>query len=163
MDILEFALEKERLSREYYQNLADSTNHTGLKNILSMLIEQESEHCRVIEQLKNHTNPELRQFDFLGDAKKQFEQMKVTDPELAFHPSELELYREARAKELKSRQFYLEKADETDDPAQEDIFHKLADEENKHYILLDNICDFVEEPEWYLENAEFSQIENYPV
>ena len=163
MDILEFALEKERLSREFYHNLADKAENIGLRNIFLMLVDQESEHCRIIEKMKAHVSPLITQTDVLGDARRIFEEMKEASEKFDFDVTELDLYREARAKEIKSRQFYLEKAREVDNPEQEDIFRKLAAQELKHYILLDNICDFVSEPECYLENAEFVHIENYPV
>ena len=63
--------------------------------------------------------------------------------------------------EKESREFYLQKADEVQDHCQKGIFRKLAEEENKHYFLLDNIIEFVSRPEQWLENAEFHHLEDY--
>ena len=41
------------------------------------------------------------------------------------------------------------------------IFQKLAEEEKKHYFLLENIIQFVSRPETWLENAEFYHLEEY--
>jgi rubrerythrin len=42
-----------------------------------------------------------------------------------------------------------------------EIFLKLADEEKKHYFLLENIIDFVSRPQKWLENAEFYHLDEY--
>jgi rubrerythrin len=57
--------------------------------------------------------------------------------------------------------FYLEKADQVEDPRQKEIFKNLAAEEKKHYFLLDNIVDFLSRPDQWLENAEFCHLEDY--
>lgn len=155
MEILEFALEKERLSREYYHQLAEKTDNVGLRNIFEMLVSEEDKHCHLIEQMRNNIPGELTETNVLSNAKEIFNNIKESAEKFDFNISEIELYREARKKERKSRQFYIEKALEVQDAYQQDIFYKLADEEQKHYMVLDNICEFVSEPECYLENAEF--------
>lgn len=155
MDILEFALEKERLSREYYQQLAAKAGNVGLHNILDMLADEESIHCHIIESMKNHIPANLTETNVLEEAKNIFKSIKESVDQFDFSVSEAELYRVARDKEQKSMQFYLEKAAQVIDETQKEIFLKLADEEQKHLIVTDNICEFVESPQRYLENAEF--------
>ena len=155
MDILEFALEKERLSREYYQQLAAKAGNAGLHNILEMLAEEESIHCHMIESMRSHIPANLTETDVLGEAKDIFNSIKESIDQFDFTVSEPELYRDARDKEQKSMEFYLQKAQEVDNKTHKEIFLKLAEEEQKHFIVIDNICEFVESPECYLENAEF--------
>lgn len=155
MDILEFALEKERLSREYYQRLADEAENPGLRNILQMLADEESKHCQVIESMKQHIEGHMTETDVLEEAKDIFNGIKESVEKFDFSVSEVELYRQARSKEQRSMEFYMQKAGEVEDETQKDIFLKLADQEHKHLIVIDNICEFVEKPECYLENAEF--------
>ncbi|HEW78629.1 MAG TPA: rubrerythrin, partial [Phycisphaerales bacterium] len=71
------------------------------------------------------------------------------------------LYKKAQDIEKKSRDFYLKKANEVEEKHQKELFLKLADEEKKHYLLLDNIIEFVSMPETWLENAEFFHFEEY--
>ena len=87
--------------------------------------------------------------------------MRESVKDFNFNISELELYKKARDIEKDSRNFYLEKTKEVEDANQKQIFKKLADEEKKHFILLDSICDFVGRPQTYLENAEFSHFDDY--
>ena len=128
-----------------------------------MLVEQEDKHCHLIERMRNNIPGELTETNVLSNAKEIFNNIKESAEKFDFNISEIDLYREAREKERKSREFYLEKALEVEDIYQEEVFYKLADEEQKHYMVLDNICDFVSEPECYLENAEFVHLGDYPV
>lgn len=69
--------------------------------------------------------------------------------------------KKAQEIEKKSQIFYLEKADEVNNPSQKEIFLKIADEEKKHYFILENILDFVSRPQNWLENAEWYHLEEY--
>lgn len=155
MDILEFALEKERLSHEYYQQLADKTENIGLRNILKMLAEEELVHCSVIENMKSSIPIQLTETSVLDDAKDIFNDIKESFGKFNFTATEVELYRVARDNKRKSMEFYQQKALEVEDEIQKEIFEDLAADERKHYKVIDNICEFVEAPDCYLENAEF--------
>ena len=162
MDILEFALEKERVSREYYLDLAEKTSHSGLRKIFQMLADQESDHYDTIKHMKSHISPSLTETKVLEEARGIFQKIQESSNDFDFSTSELEAYEMARENETKSMNFYLDKAKEAEDNARKNLFLALADEEKKHYTVLDNICDFVSEPQRYLEDAEFVHIEGYP-
>lgn len=161
MDILQFAMEKEKFSEDYYHQLAEKTDNKGLKNICNMLADEESKHKRIVEQMGQKIPAEVAQTPVLGNAKEIFEKMRQSAENFNFNISELELYQKARDIEKESRSFYLEKAEELKDSGQKEIFKKLADEENKHFVLLEKICDFVARPQWFLENAEMYRFDDY--
>jgi len=161
MDIFQFAMEKEKLSEGYYRRLAEKTGSTGLRNICNMLADEESRHYRIVEQMSRQIPAEVSKTPILGNAKKIFEKMGESAEKFNLDISELGLYQKAKDIERQSRQFYLEKAGEIDDTCQKGIFKKLANEEQKHFILLENICDFVAKPQTFLENAEFHHLEDY--
>jgi rubrerythrin len=79
----------------------------------------------------------------------------------SFDTSEVDLYRKACDIEAESKKYYLEKAREVDDAGQKAVFLKLAEEENKHLVLVQGLCDFVAKPETFLEDAEFSHFDDY--
>lgn len=161
MDIFEFAMEKEKYSERFYRDLASRMSHTGLKNILTMLADEEAKHYRTVERMKTESPQEVTDTPVLENAREVFEKMRGSAEKLDFHISEADLYRKACDIEEASRKFYLEKAQEARDPAHKQIFRKLAAEENKHYIIVDNIRSFVSRPETYLENAEFFHYDDY--
>lgn len=161
MDIFQFAMEKERFSEDYYRQLAQQSNHKGLKYICNMLADEESKHYKIVEQMSKKIPTKVAQTPILDDAKKIFEKMRESTDKFNLNIGELELYQKARDIEKESRKFYLEKSEMVEDACQQGIFKKLANEERKHYVLLENICDFVARPQSYLENAEFTHIQDY--
>jgi rubrerythrin len=161
MDILQFAMEKEKYSEDYYRQLAAKADNKGLQKIFSMLADEEAKHYSVVEQMKSKIPERVSNTDVLSDAKSIFEQVKQAADKFSFQASQVETYKKAQDIEKESREFYLQKADEVQDHCQKGIFRKLAEEENKHYFLLDNIIDFVSRPEQWLENAEFHHLEDY--
>ncbi|MBW8036217.1 MAG: ferritin family protein [Planctomycetes bacterium] len=161
MDILEFALEKEKISEESYRELARRAENSGLKKIFIMLADEEAGHSRVIEGIIQDISPVLVQTQVLAKATNIFKMIRNSVEEFDFATDELEVYRQARDREAKSRDFYQQKSEEVEDSLEKEIFARLAGEEEKHYILLDNICDFVSEPECYLEDAEFVHLQDY--
>jgi rubrerythrin len=74
--------------------------------------------------------------------------------------AEVELYRKAQDIETKTRDFYIEKSAEVD-AAQKEILLKIADEEKRHYLVLEKIIDFVNRPDYWLENPEWYHLEDY--
>lgn len=161
MDIFEFAMQKEKYSENYYRQLANQTTDVGLRKILNMLADEEAKHYSVVEQMKSKIPESVCSTDVLSEAKDIFKQMRENVEEFDLDIKQTELYRKAQDIEKNSRDFYLEKADEVTEKSQKEIFLKLAEEEKKHYFLLDNIIEFVSRPEHWLENAEFHHLEEY--
>jgi rubrerythrin len=161
MDVFEFALEKEQLSEEFYRKLANSAPAKGLISIFSMLADEEHGHQQVIENMKNGTTAEVPDTILLTNAKTIFAKMRQSREKFNFGNSQVDLYKKAQDIEKDSRSYYRQNATETQDPRHKAIFNTLAEEENKHYFLLENIIEFVSRPEAWLENAEFHHLEQY--
>jgi len=161
MNIFDFAMEKEKLSEDYYRKLAGKTSNKGLKNIFSMLADQEARHYETVSKMKENTPVQVSQTTVLSDAKKVFIKMRETAEEFKFDINQLDLYKKAQDIEEKSRDFYLGKAKEVKEEFQKEAFRKLAEQEKKHYFLLDNIIEFASRPESWLENAEWYHLDEY--
>lgn len=161
MNIFEFAMEKEKFSENYYRQLAEKAGHEGFKNIFHMLAKEESKHYKIVQQMGRKFPIKVAEAPVLRNAREVFEKMRESPEKFNFEVSELELYQKARDFETESMNFYLEKSEEVEDTRQKDIFKKLSDEEHKHFILLDKICDFVARPQWFLENAEMYRFDDY--
>ncbi len=161
MDIFEFALEKEKYSLDYYNQLKNKTNNKGLGSIFSMLADEEKKHVEVVKQMQHQTPQTVSETNVLGNATAIFEKMKESMQTFDDDLGEVELYEKARDIEEKARQFYLEKADVVTNESHREVFRKLAAEEKKHFLLLERICDFVARPKWFLENAEMYRFDDY--
>jgi rubrerythrin len=161
MDIFEFAMQKEKFSENYYRELAGKTSNKGLKNILNMLADEEMKHYKVVQQMRTNTPNKITNTPVLKKAKKVFQNLRESTETFNFNISELQLYEKAKDIEMESKKFYLEKADQVKDTHQKEIFRKLADQEQQHFIILENICDFIAKSQSFLENAEFHHMEDY--
>lgn len=161
MNIFDFAREKEKYAEEFYRDRAARSPDKGLAEVFLLLADEEEKHYELIEKMQNEAPVELGETTVLADATAIFEKIREGTKKFGFDQAELELYKQAQQIEDNARKFYLEKADEVETPAQREIFHKLAEEEKKHYFLLDNIIEFVSRPQQWLENAEFYHLEDY--
>jgi len=159
-NIFEYAMQMEKDGEDYYRRLAQKTGNNGMKTILTMLADEEVKHYNALEKVKTEKT-QIAESEILTDAKNVFIQINESDENFDFDIKQTELYKKARDIEKKSRDFYAEKANEVTEEYQKELFLKLADEENKHYLLLDNIIDFVSRPEQWLEDAEFFHLEDY--
>jgi rubrerythrin len=146
--------------QEYYHALASKTAHTGLKNILTMLADDEIKHQQAIENIRI-TSCVMAESQALNKAKNVFRQMKEFGAEVDLSGDEEKLYQHAMDLEAKSRAFYKDKADQVQTPEQKALFLKLAEEENKHYQIMSNLVDFVEAPKNWLADAEFERLGEY--
>jgi len=160
MNIFEFAMEKEKYSEDYYRQLAGKSNNKSLETMFNMLADEEAKHYKIVSDMKEDVAPDLAETAVLSEAKDVFAKMRESTQDFNFDISQTELYRKAQDIEKQSWDFYLEKANEAK-KAHKEIFLKLAEQEKKHYFLLENIIDFVSRPETWLENAEFYHLDEY--
>jgi rubrerythrin len=161
MDIFEFALEKEKIAEELYRKLAGNAPHKGLVSIFTMLADEEHSHYEIILKMKQGFPAEVPETILLTNAKTIFAKMRQSREKFKFGDTQIDLYRKAQDIEIDSRAYYRQKAKESENPAHKAIFNTLAEEENKHYFLLDNIIEFISRPQTWLENAEFHHLEQY--
>ncbi len=160
MNILEYAMQMEKDGEEFYRDLAQKVKNTGIRNILTMLADEEARHYQVLADIEQGS-AEVPETDILNHAKNVFAEMKDTGRTLHLDEAQIDLYREAQAIEQRSIDFYTEKAAVVGQDAQKQLLTRLAQEEKKHYFLLENIIDFVSRPTTWLENAEFCHLEQY--
>lgn len=161
MDIFKFAMEKEKYAEYYYRDLAERTGSTGLRSILTMLAEEEAKHYQVVQKMKAKTPARMTDTPLLANAAEVFTKMRDAADKFHFEISEADLYRKACDIEKESKKYYLQKAEEVTDPGQKSIFKRLAEEENKHLLLVERIGDFVARPETFLEDAEMYHFDDY--
>lgn len=160
MDIFEYAMQMEKDGEDYYRQAARQIDNKGLESILTMLADEEVKHFNAIQKMKTE-KPLMSDTTILDDAKNVFIQIKESNEEFTANTEQIQLYKKAQDIENKSRDFYLEKADQLEQEHQKQLFLGLAEEEKKHYFLLDNIIEFVSRPQQWLENAEFNHLDEY--
>lgn len=160
MDIYEYAMRMEQENERYYRDLAASCSNTGLKTILHMLADEEVRHFGILQEMRERTPEIVESERLLSRAKDIFAQMRGQQA-FTCGTSQLDLYRKAQEIEQKAHSFYLEQAKEEQGERQKQTFKRIADEEQKHYLLLGHIVEFLSRPQQWLEDAEWQHLDEY--
>jgi rubrerythrin len=160
MNIFDYAMKMEMDGKDYYLEMAAKSPTRGFKTILTMLAENEVRHYNAVKAMKNRQYS-LEETPILNNVKNVFEEMKDQHNEISRAGDQGELYRKAQDVEKKSEDFYREKAAENDNEQVKTLFEKIAEEEKRHYYLLENMIELLRRPKEWLENAEWSHLETY--
>lgn len=165
MNIYAFAMKMEKDGEDFYRTLATESQEPALKNIFTMLADEELKHFNALKSIKNDEQaPSLATTDLLDKVKNVFTDMRNAkeEPRIDTTNSARE-YRKACAIEKDIHTFYLEKAEQGENEHVRELFLRLAHEETTHLIIMENIVEFVSKPEpgnW-LENAEWHHLVAY--
>lgn len=159
MDIYEYAMQMEKDGEQLYREVASEAGNAGLRSILIMLADAEVKHYRLFQNMKNNDKVRVNDSSILNDVKNIFIEMREKK-QLKTDVSQIELYKKAQGIEKQTRDFYLDKAEEVV-PEQKGIFLKIAEEEKRHYLVLENIIRLVSRPDIWLENPEWYHLEDY--
>lgn len=159
MDIYEYAMQMEKDGENYYREISRIVDNTGLKKIFVLLADAEVIHYNIFLKMKRNEKVQMTDTPIVSEVKNIFIKLREEKAITGVNLSQIALYKKAQEIEKKSQTFYLEKAAEVKDPLQKEIFLKIADEEKKHFSILDNIIAFVSDAENWLENAEWYRLE----
>jgi len=160
MDIFDFAMQMEKDGEVYYRDLAGKVGQKGVARILEMMADDEVKHFNILSKMKQGT-PQMPESEVLKNAKNVFQEMKDQKEEMSFDLSQKEALQKALDIEERSEKFYLEKVNEVNSAEHKALLKKIADEERRHVHLLDHMIEFVTRPESWLDDAEFSNLEDY--
>jgi rubrerythrin len=161
MDVYDYAMQMEKDGEAYYRSAALQVGHKGIRSILTMLADAETAHYYVLKQLKEKENIPLEASTTLADVKNVFQQIAESKDFSLFKLSEIDLYKTAQEIEQKSINLYEEQANQAGEGHSRDVLLRMADEERKHYTILEKLVDFVSQPDQWLENPEWYHLEDY--
>jgi len=160
MDIFDYAIQMEKDGEAYYREIAKKTGDKGVSTIMNILADEEVRHYKILQDMKTGT-PDLPETKVLSEVKNIFAGMRENNEQPSPDASQVEMYTKAQELEKKSQEFYEEKSGEVELPAQKELLLRIADEEKRHFVLLENIIEFVCKPQTWLENAEFNKLEEF--
>jgi len=161
MNMFDLAIKMELEGKEYYHKLAEQSSNEGIRNILNWMADEETKHANIFRDMQQNVDSFLQKTTIVDDAKKIFEGMAKSAEISKENSSQIDLYKHAQQLEKQSEEFYLQKAKEVDSEIQKNLFLEIADEERRHYLLLESLVEFVGRPEEWLENAEFNHLDEY--
>ncbi len=155
MDNFAFSIQMEKDAEALYRKMAENAPVEGVKKVLLMLAEDEVRHRVAIEQLQKKMAVEPDKGSAL-EIKTVFDEMKQDSSINDISVDAVDDYEKAVEIEQRGLDFYKEKFEESDDPADKKLFEVLMRQESYHLHTTRNLLDMVCRPEWWVENAEFN-------
>lgn len=94
----------------------------------------------------------------LEKTKNLFERPNTDREAIGGLKNVLDGYRYARRIEADSIRLYEDMAKKEGNPDALRLIQKIVEEEQRHYTIMDNLCEFVQAPQNYLAWGEFSNL-----
>ena len=158
MNVFDFAMKMELQGKACYENLAGSTKIPGLKNIFTGLAADEQKHYEVFRSLKEGKDFTMADSRMLEQAKSVFRELSPEKERIGGMREDLDGYRLGLKIEADSVKLYEDMAMRESNPETVQLYLRLANEEKKHFNIMENVCDFVMKPRYFLEWREFSNL-----
>jgi rubrerythrin len=161
MSIIDYALQMEKDGEEYYRELAAKASDKSVKKVFEFLADAEAEHYETFLQMKEEQPISRSDNKHISNIKNLFSEMKENGIQGAVDQDMIDAYIKARDVEKVSQETYEQKAEEISDPEQKEICLMIAGEEAKHYLILDNLIEFLQQPATWMEDAEWRNMQDY--
>ena len=161
MNVFDFAMQMEKDGKTHYEKLAAGTPIVGLKNIFSMLAADEQKHFETIQAMKTGANDAMAGSIALDEAKNVFQGLMNDRTLLGGLKKDLDGYLYAMKVEADSVKLYEDMAKKENRADVVQLLLKIANEEKKHYNIMENLYDFVLAPQNFLAWGEFSNLKEF--
>lgn len=158
MNVFDFAMNMELDGKAYYEQLAAETPDVGLKSIFSSLAADEQKHYEIIQSIKAGTTLTMADSTVLEQAKNVFAPLLADKSIAGALKKSLDGYGHARKIEADSVKFYEDMAKKESDPDVVQLLLRIANEEKKHFNIMDNLYDYILAPQNFLAWGEFSNL-----
>ena len=162
MYLFDLAVALEREIESFYTKLGERTDSPGLKKIFLQLAADEKKHYEAIEAIKRGVGDwPMQDSVLLTEADDLFTKLVHEKPSFLGTDDLPEAYRYAMGVEADSSRLYRNAAAKENVPEIKKVLKKIAAEEKKHFILVENLYHFINAPNEYLAWREFSNIDEF--
>jgi rubrerythrin len=159
VNVFDFAMDMELQGKATYEKLAESTEVPGLQTIFTGLAADEQKHYDILKSVKEGNAWSMADSQVLNKAKSVFSDLLPNKERVLGQLHEdLNAYQLALKIETDSVKLYEDMAQQEQDPETVRLYLRLANEEKKHFNIMENVCDFVMKPKYFLEWREFSNL-----
>ncbi|QWV92060.1 ferritin [Geomonas oryzisoli] len=143
MDSRDMVLRKEGDGIGYYQRCSAESGVVGLSTIFRMFSDDELRHAGALRALRDGGRVDLPHSATLEGAKSILRRLSVR--ELSRYRGDLSLYRNAMQFEALSARACSELAREALHPWEREMFQTMADEDEIHFTLLEEMQELLED------------------
>jgi rubrerythrin len=156
-DILKTAILLELRGKAFYTTAARETNSEAVRKIFTMMAEEEDDHIQFLSRQftefqkngKFAANDIKNPVDDTDAAKILSDQVKKEISAAGFEAAAISA---AIDFENRAIEVYQERADESEDPNEREMYQMLADWERTHHRLLYNLNEDLKQQVWYDNN-----------
>lgn len=161
--VLEYAQIREKESRDFYKACLAKAAIAGTQEILKGLVADEERHYAIVTDLIKNARDKAKtaKVDTTKPVsaktvlEKAFPHTMTVDKTFAVESATVgEMLSKALANEKESYTNYMKAAKDADENELKDIYTFLAEEEKKHYTIIDNLADYLDDPGNWLYNEE---------
>ncbi len=160
MNIFELALERENYMHNLYKELAEKASSKGFKAIFEMMAKEEGKHIDIFEN-KSKDIPKKNLPDYFLEAQNVFENLKSKKEVFASEQDQLWLYCKMRDLEEENMKLYQREAENAPNEKLRERYKELAQEEFRHYEMMEEIVQFIGRPLTWVSCAETSSLKVY--
>ncbi len=155
---LEYAQTREQEAVELYRSCADKANNMDTVAVSNILVEEEQKHYEIVTNLLKETGDvsDVALSD-TGTPKDRLQSMFTHRKMEGFQnesASVIDLLKQALENEKESFDLYSKAESEAADNETAAVFKYLAGEENKHYVMVDNLLDYLDKPDRWIYEEE---------
>jgi len=158
MHFLRKSRELEEKTRRHYKELARKCAHTpGIKNILEKLIHNSDEIIKCLNRmLRKDTKWQFEDKQLFQKAQDILQTLKEEKDTFTCSMQQKRLYEKALKFARHKKTFYEYAL--VNRPKRRELILKLIAGQKKQIIFLENIIEMLERPEYWVENAEFTHL-----
>jgi len=158
IDILKEAILLEKRGKAFYSNVAEKSDSEAAKKIFEMMAEEEEEHIRFLSKQFAHY---AKTNEFLKNEKPAENPNEETvlrilseDIKKQISAASFEAAAISAAMDFETRavKIYSERAAESTDVNEKELYKMLADWEKTHHLLLHKLNEELKEEIWYDNN-----------
>lgn len=165
MDIIEFAMKMELDGKAFYNKQARVTSRSELKQIFTLLAEEEDKHYNFFKSLKDGKTEQAKEIlagssETLNQVKNIFVEMSNNLKGEAFGDDEITAWQEALQIEEKAESFYRQKAGEETDDDKKKLLNLIANEERNHVHMIEGVIFYIKFPDSFAESQQFKNFQS---
>ena len=158
IDILKEAILLEKRGKAFYSNVAEKSDSEAAKKIFEMMAEEEEEHIRFLSKQFVHyakTNEFLKNEKPVENPNEETvlrilsEDIKKQITAASFEAAAISAAMDFETRAVK---IYSERAAESTDVNEKELYKMLADWEKTHHLLLHKLNEELKEEIWYDNN-----------
>ncbi len=161
MGILSQAIRIQQDGVRFYSDQAEKNANTALRDVFTLLAEDEKRHAMILQATREGSPYELRD-DGIGEkVANLFESMESIKQAIPAPTEQADVYYAAWEMEKKAASLYEQLLTQTDNPDDKALYAFLIDQEQIHAQVMEQLYRHVNRPNEWVEAAEFGLREEY--